>query len=119
MVRQRWAGSALAVDVSCYGSAGRMSTTERSAVRLRGRWWVYHFSQAQGEGSDSRNVAKLLRRVATSIATLGPAVVHDITFHADLNSEGQIEPSVTVYYELPGERSRPPKAARRTDKLPK
>jgi hypothetical protein len=66
-----------------------------------------HFSQANPEGRDRGNIPKLLRRVASTISSLGPVEVHDITFNAGDASVDGNEPSMTVYYELPDKRARP------------
>jgi hypothetical protein len=68
---------------------------------------MYHFSQANSKGRDRGNIPMLLRRVASSIASLGSVEVYDITFDPGDVSEDGDEPSMTVYYELVDENGPP------------
>jgi hypothetical protein len=62
-----------------------------------GTWTVRHFSQANPRGEGQDDAAALLRRVADTIARLGPIEVQDICFHTELTAEGDWH-SMTVYY---------------------
>jgi hypothetical protein len=78
----------------------------RRAGELNGKrihWKMFHLSQANPAGSGQDNVPRLLRRLAKTVADLGPADVHDITYHVEITEEGREWPSMTVYYTLPTE----------------
>lgn len=60
-------------------------------------WTVRHFSQANPRGHGQDDVPALLRRVATTIAGLGPIDVQDIVLHTEVTAEGPWY-SITVYY---------------------
>lgn len=69
------------------------------------RWQMFHFSQANPAGSHQEDVPRLLRRLAKSVAGLGPtAFVHDITFHTEVDDNGNLWPNMTVYYGLSSSR---------------
>jgi hypothetical protein len=75
----------------------------KSVSKLNGkriRWKMFHVSLANPVGSGEDNVPRLLRRLAKTVADLGPADVHDITYHVEITEEGRERPSMTVYYTL-------------------
>ncbi len=65
----------------------------------RDEWTILHFALANPKGEGQDDVAALLRRVADAIRTHGDIHVHDITFHDELDDEGESWPTMTVYYE--------------------
>ena len=68
------------------------------SVDERDQWSVFHFSQSNGDGPGSGDVAALLRRVADSLDALGDVQVQDITFHSQV-TDGEDDLSMTVYYD--------------------
>ena len=69
-------------------------------------WTIEHFSQANPAGPGQDDVPALLRRVADTLASMGPIDVQDVVFHAEVTADGDC-PSVTVYLH----RETPPDAA--------
>jgi hypothetical protein len=67
----------------------------------RDGWTVNHFSQANPKGKGQDDVAVLLEGVADSIRSLGAIRVQDITFHDEIDQDGQHAPTMTVYYDKP------------------
>ncbi|MEY9889268.1 hypothetical protein ABIA31_002916 [Catenulispora sp. MAP5-51] len=65
-------------------------------------WTVRHFSQANPAGAGCDSMPALLRRLADSIETLGPAEVQDVVIHGELTEHGTWR-SGTVYYHLPAD----------------
>jgi len=69
------------------------------ASHERDRYSVFHFAQANPQGSHKDDVPALLRRVADTIESLGEVRVQDITFHTELDQEAaEWWPSLIVYY---------------------
>ncbi|HZQ49442.1 MAG TPA: hypothetical protein VFB69_03955 [Candidatus Dormibacteraeota bacterium] len=62
------------------------------------RWTINHFAQANPKGEGQDDVAALLERVAETIRSLGAIHVQDITFHDEIDDDGQAAVSLTVYY---------------------
>ena len=61
------------------------------------RWTVNHFSQSNPSGPGQGNVPALLRRVADTIESLGPAEIQDITFDVRVTA-GEDDLTMTVYW---------------------
>lgn len=64
-------------------------------------WSIFHFSQSNPAGPGSGDVPALLRRVADSVEALGPVEVQDVTFSSTVDSEGEDDLTMTVYYHRP------------------
>ena len=64
-------------------------------------WTISHFSQSNPSGAGQGNVAALLRRVAASIEELGEVEVQDVTFHGEIDDDGNPWPHMTVYFHRP------------------
>lgn len=69
----------------------------------RDEWTMLTFSLANPKGEGQDDVPALLRRVADAIRNHGEVHVHDITFHDELDDEGEHNPTMTVYYTREGE----------------
>jgi hypothetical protein len=63
----------------------------------RSEWEVLHFAQSIVTSHGSRDVSRLLRRVAKTVDSLGPVDVFDITFYSHVTGQGE-ELNMTVYY---------------------
>lgn len=63
------------------------------------RFSTFHFSQANPRGAGQDNVPALLRRVADTIDSFGDIEVGDLILHSDITPEGEMRPSITVYYD--------------------
>lgn len=68
----------------------------------RDEWTMLTFALANPQGEGQDDVAALLHRVADAIRSSGPIRVHDITFHDELDEDGEHHPTMTVYYEREG-----------------
>jgi hypothetical protein len=71
---------------------------DEGAADPRDQWTVFHFSLSNPTGPDQGNVAKLFRRVADGLETLGDIQVSDITFNSQPTAE-EDDLTVTVYYQ--------------------
>lgn len=60
-------------------------------------WTIKHFSQANPAGTGQGDVPALLRRVATSVESLGSVTVQDLVMHTEITADGPW-PSLTVYF---------------------
>ncbi len=60
-------------------------------------WTILHFSLSNPIGPGEGDVAKLLRRVADHVDTLGDIQIGDITFNSQPTS-GEDDLTMTVYY---------------------
>ena len=68
----------------------------------RDEWTMHHFSLANPQGEGQDDVAALLKRVADAIRSHGEIRVHDITYHDEIDEQGEHRPTMTVYYEREG-----------------
>jgi hypothetical protein len=64
----------------------------------RDEWTMLHFSLANPKGEGQDDVAALLNRVADTIRSRGSVRVQDITFHDEIDEDGEHAPTMTVYY---------------------
>jgi len=72
----------------------------RQKAKPAAGWSMLHFSLTNPAGRGQESVPRLLRRLASSVDALGSAVVHDITYQVDIEADGRLRPSMTVYYSL-------------------
>jgi hypothetical protein len=68
-----------------------------------GSWTVRHFSQGNPKGEGQADVPALLRRVASTIESLGAIEVHDITFSTEITEDGSWH-HLTVYFDFDQQR---------------
>ncbi|MEE1752783.1 hypothetical protein [Streptomyces sp. SP18CS02] len=68
------------------------------------QWTVRHFSQANPAGPGCDSVPALLRRLADSVESLGPADIQDVVIESEATEHGPWW-SGTVYFHLPQDAS--------------
>jgi hypothetical protein len=78
---------------------GDSAVTMPGMTEDRQSWPCEHFSLNNPLGSDEQSdVAALLRRVAASLDERGRLDVADLVFHNTITDDGELWPSITVYF---------------------